>query len=414
MTQTRRQFLQRGALLLPAAAAMPGVMVKALYGAVNGSTKNLILVDLDGGNDGLNTVIPFGLNGGTYYTEYRSSLAVPESSVLKIDTEIGFHPSFSHLKTHFDAGKVALIQGVHYPNANFSHEVSSRIWDSGSEDPAVLDGWMGRMLSLYPAPAFPNAMAASSNLPRVYFGANGFVPAFTSTSSFKFPYDSSNWSDKDNRRVAYEAGVNASVAGGPNISEMGAIGVGVLDLIDTFQTMPELTEVGDYPDHYFSNSLRLVARLMNANLGMNIFRVSLGGFDTHDEQEVDNHHTERLQIVSQGVNALYDDVAAMGKAADTVFVIYSEFGRTVYENGSGGTDHGTVNPVFVFGDGVTGGIVSPHPSMDPGQLDPQHDELAMNTDFRDVFGTVISDIYGANPAVVFPGHSFTDLGFMGP
>ena len=166
--------------------------------------------------------------------------------------------------------------------------------------------------------------------------------------------------------------------------------------------------VGAYPDSSIANPLRLVARLMNADIGMQYFHVTYGGFDHHSAQNENGKHANKLLAVSDGVSALYDDLAAIGLADDTVIVVFSEFGRTVYENGSAGTDHGSTNPVIVFGNAVSGGLASAHPSMDPVDLD-EDGELPMQVDMRDVLGTVVQSWLGEDPAVVFPGHSFSPV-----
>lgn len=411
MTHTRRDFL-RTSSLLATAAALPGFLAQSVRAAAGGGTKNLILFELEGGNDGLNTLVPFGMNGGSYYTEFRPTIGVAEELLLKLDTNVGLHPSLSELKTHYDAGRMAVIQGVSYPSPSFSHEVSAKVWGKGTVDPNVVEGWIARLLNLSAAPAFPCALDVSSAVSSVFQGANQFVPAFTSLSGFSFPYDGAYWSDKTNRRAAYEACVAASaVAADPRLATMGETAEGMLSLIDTVQALPSYTHVGSYPNHYASNHFKLVMTLLNANLGMNVFRVRLGGFDTHSDQNKDGYHAGRLALVSQGIQAMYEDIQNLGLGADTVFVVYSEFGRTVYENGSGGTDHGTVAPVFVIGDPVVGGLVSTHPSMDPAALDG-HGEPAMTTDVRDVLATVAFRLFGANVAQVFPGHAFSDLGFL--
>ncbi len=408
---SRREFLKRGALLGSAAAVLPSLLVRAVHASPGGSAKNLILIDLGGGNDGLNTLVPYGLDGSTYYSEFRPVLNVPFGQVLDLGGGLGLNPGLAELKGHFDAGRVAIIPGIGYPNPDFSHEVSEEIWATGDPSRALKTGWLARMLNQFPEPSFPCALDVRSSTSTLFAGSDGFVPAFYGISNFKFPYDSQHWSDKDNRRKAFEDAVNASLASGGGVGTMSDVAVEMLGLIDTLQSVPDFTHVGTYPSHWFATQMKLVARLLNANLGMQIFHLTHGGFDTHSDQELGGYHTGRLQILSQAIDALYADLASIGKAADTLFVVYSEFGRTVYENGSLGTDHGTVNVAFVIGDAVNGGVVGSHPSMDPGNLD-SHEELMRTHDLRDLFGTVASKWYAANAGGLFPGYAFTDLGIL--
>ena len=411
MTVSRRDFLKKSLVFVPAAAVAPGLLVRAASAAPGGSARNLVLIELDGGNDGMNTLVPHGLNGGAYYTEFRPTLNIPVGQVLDIGGGLGLNPGMAALKAQFDAGRLAVLPGIGYPNPSFSHDVSADIWATGDPTLGELDGWLGRMLAQFPQPSFPCALDVSGHLDRILVGSGGFVPAFSSIGHFNFPYDGHAWNDKDNRRVAYEAAVDGLHGSGGRVGAMSGTAKGMLQLIDTLQAVPEFTHVGDYPETYWSNSLRLIARLSNAGLGLRIFHVPYGGFDTHGDQELDGYHTTKLQIVSDGIQALLDDLASVGQANDTIFVIYSEFGRTIYENGSAGTDHGSTSVVFVVGPQVNGGVVTSHPPVDPTQLDAD-DELQRTADFRDVFGTIASRWYGANVTSLFPGHTVTDLGFL--
>jgi hypothetical protein len=244
-------------------------------------------------------------------------------------------------------------------------------------------------------------------------GSDAFVPNFTDADDFAFPYDSDHWSDKDNRRTAYSAIAGGLGSDGSDLGIMANTSAGILDLIDTFETLPEFNHVGVYPDTSLGRRMQLIARLMGAGIGMRYFHVGRGGFDDHSNQNKDDQHAENLAQVSQAVSALYADLVSVGLADDTIIVISSEFGRTVYENGSKGTDHGTVGPVMILGNAVTGGLTTAHPSMDPADLDPETGELPTTTDFRDVFGTILDRWLAGNPATVFPGHAYTDLGFLG-
>jgi uncharacterized protein (DUF1501 family) len=188
-------------------------------------------------------------------------------------------------------------------------------------------------------------------------------------------------------------------------------------LIDAFQAVPGFNHVGQYPDHWFADSLKLCARLMNSGLGLQIFHCGIGGFDTHADQNLDGYHGNLLEVLSQSIAALHADLTAANLASSTLFVVFSEFGRTLYQNGSLGCDHGTVNPVLVIGDPILGhgGVVNPHPSLDPGNL-TDFSEAQTAIDFRDVFGTIVKRHFGesgANLAAVFPNHTVTDLGFLG-
>ncbi len=404
MVHSRRDFLKRGMFVIPVAATMPGVFVRAAFGGTGSSTKNLILLELEGGNDGLNLVVPYGVNGGAYYSEFRPTIGIPANSVLQLNGSIGLNPSCLKLKQRYDAGQVAIVNGVGYPQQNFSHEIAQQIWAKG--DPSLLSptGWLARLLNQFPAASFPNSMTAEDGTERAYQGINEFSPAFGWLGAFDFPYDYDHWEDQGNVRAAYEAIVTAQTQAAGSIGTMSSTSKSLLQLIDTINAMPNLNYAGTYTDDYFGDRLKMIARLMNANLGLHVFHVTQWGFDTHSEQETDAYHSTLLGDVFNSVDALMVDLAAMGKLQDTVIVVYSEFGRTVYENGSGGTDHGTINPVIVVGGGVNGGVKNAHAPMDPNQLD-ENGELPRQADFRDIFGEIGSKLFGVTKASLFPGYT---------
>ncbi len=412
MTITRRDFL-KGLVIVPTAAALPGAMVHAMMAPPAAGSRNIIFVDLKGGNDGLNMIVPSGLNGGSYYSEFRPTLGLPQGSLLSLSADIGMNPALAALHSHFQAGRLAVCQGCSYPDPSKSHEVSQRVWNTGDPAGVSPDGWMGRFLAGEgPAPT-PCAVTVMSSLSTLMKGSGSFVPAFEETDSFVFPFDWDHWNDQDNRRAAYAAMATGLSDAGGDLEAMAGQSQGLLDLITTFDALPEFTHVGTYPEgSSLADRMRVIARLMGAGLGMRYFHVARGGFDTHSEQNVEGKHDERLADVAQCIDGLYADLSSVGLADDTLIVVFSEFGRTVYENGSAGTDHGTVGPVLVLGNGVTGGITTPHPSMDPADLDPETGELPMTTDFRDVFGTIVNNWVSGDASVVFPGHTLTDLGFL--
>lgn len=418
MTHTRRDFLRRSSLLLPAAALGPQMFMRALSAAPGGAQRNLVLIDLIGGNDGLNTVVPYGLNGGAYYTDFRPTLGVPEAELLKIPGEpLGFNPAFAELAQHYAAGRLAIVQGVGYPAPNFSHEVSRRIWQTGSPGGATAsfsDGWLARYLNLYPAPTTPCAADVSDRDFPLFEGVEGFVPTLFVPGDYAFPTDAQQPGDSANRKLAYAA-MTQALANHPGlIGKVAHTASGVLNVMSLVSTLPPINYFGTYPQSPLAIALQTILALMNADLGMRIFYIAFPEFDHHSLQNVDDRHRLALTAVSQSLNGFYTDLVAHNLDQDTLVVVSSEFGRTVYENGSGGTDHGTVNASFVFGTPVIGGLVTPHPGLDPSALD-EFDELPRQADYRDIFATVLKRWYGESPATiqaVFPGHAMTDLGFL--
>lgn len=409
MTCTRRGFLKRSALLGSAAMILPGL--RAAMAAPGASPRKLVLIDLRGGNDGLNMVVPYGVNGGAYFSEFRPTLNQSAGSVLQIGGGCGLNPTMTALKSHFDAGRLAVIPGVGYPDPSFSHEVATEIWATGSLSYDFSEGWLARALDQFAAPTFPSALDVDESVTTVLRGRDAFVPSFTSISQMKYPTDSSHPEDKVARRVAYQSIASGLTSGGGASGTMSTTIGGMLSLIDTLQSVPQYAYAGTYPDHYFAKQMKMVARLLNANLGLDVYHVMLGGWDTHSDQELDGYHSLRLGMLSDTIGAFYADLVNLGIDDDTLVVVYSEFGRTVYQNGSNGTDHGTVNPVFVLGGAVNGGLIVPHPALDPAALD-ENGELARSVDFRDVFGTIVDRWFSANVAQTFPGHAYAAMNFL--
>ncbi len=414
MRYSRREFLRRGSIVVPATLLSNSAILRSVFAAPPGITRNLILVEAFGGNDGLNTIVPWG--SSAYYTDFRPTIGIPESQVLKVANEtVGFHPALAKLKAHFDAGRVAVVHGVSYPNPSFSHEFSQRIWHTGSPLGAS-DGWLARYLNLFPTPQFPCVGEVLWGPTALTSGSTAFVPAFESVEDLTFPQDDWYPDDSTARKTAYASMVNSLASGTGKLAKISDNSKGLVNLIDTFAQIPDVNHVGQYPDSYFSDLLKEIVRVMNANVGMRLFHLGLDGFDTHSEQNTDGYHADRLTTLFDGLTAFYDDLVALGLAQDTLIVVFSEFGRTVYENGSTGSDHGTVDPVIVFGgSGVNGGFANAHPAVDPSQLDPNWNELVTQADFRDVFGTILKRWYGVDQTTndsIFLGHPVVDLGFL--
>lgn len=419
MALTRRSFLRKGMLAVPALALGPKVLFRSAFAAAGAAPKNLVLVELFGGNDGMNTVVPYGVDGGLYYTEYRPTIGVPEGTLLKVAGHpVGLNPALEKLKAHYDAGRLALVQGVTYPDPSYSHDFSQKIWHTGVPGAPPADGWLARYLNLFPAPPFPCGAELFDKLTPLAQGASSFFPAVSSLDSFVFPYDAYHYEDAANRKATYAAMAAALKSAGGQVGAIAATADGVMSLIDAFAGVPPVSYVGSYPDDSFAEGLKLIVRLLKADLGMRIFHVGYGGFDTHEGQTVDDYHGSLLKLLDDGLDALRTDLVAQGLAQDTLVVVFSEFGRTVYENGSVGTDHGATNCMFVLGESgaVNGGIVTPHPSLDPTTFTADGEPaMSQNADFRNVFGTVLKRWFGASDgdvAVAFPNHAVADLGFV--
>jgi uncharacterized protein (DUF1501 family) len=364
----------------------------------------LVLIQLGGGNDGLNTVVP--VDDDRYYTN-RPTLALPKSDTLQIGDGVGFHPSFDALTPFYGEGDMAVLQNVGYPVPNLSHFRSTDIWLSASDSDEVLStGWIGRYLDQ----AFPDFSEQSTDYPlAVQVGGLGSMlfqgPAANMGMSLTTP--------EIYEQIASE-GTLFRTDGLPDTtygSEMEFVRSVANDAFVYAAAVQEAAQRGtnrvDYPaPNPLATNLAIVAQQIKGRLGARIYHVNLGSFDTHANQA--DRHALLLRHLADAVSAFLQDLAADGMAQDVLVMTFSEFGRRVQENGSRGTDHGTAAPLFLFGGGVEGGLYGSVPDL--GALDGTGN-IAFETDFRQVYATVLRDWFGltAQETTAILGNAFDPL-----
>ncbi len=363
--------------------------------------KIMVFIELNGGNDGLNTVVP--LDQYNKLALHRQNVLIPENKILPLSgvTGTGLHPSMEGLREMFDDGLVSIVQNVGYPNQDYSHFRSMDVWMTGAPSNQYWnDGWLGRMLEAdhptYPT-GYPNAdtpdplavqigivapvslmgsgfpMGVSVNDPNeIYDLVNDYIePAPATPYGDELTYIRTVMQ----KTKAYSEVIKTAAIAGQNFSSM-------------------------YPPDFENNladQLKVIARLINGGLKTQVYLVSLGGFDTHSEQVADGqtdqgNHAQLLYELSQAIRAFQDDLELMGKADKVCGMTYSEFGRTIASNESTGTDHGAAAPLIVFGKGVQPGIIGSNPNI-PQQIDPSAD-VPMVNDFRSVYASVLQDWFG--------------------
>jgi uncharacterized protein (DUF1501 family) len=398
---TRRSFL-KSSTLLALAPTVPGFLAQAARAAKPArDARVLVVIQLDGGNDGINTVVPFADEG---YAKYRKSLYLRKDSLVKINDRVGLHPALGNVAKLLDGGRLAVVQGVGYPNPSRSHFRSMAIWHTARFDvedgpPQVLSnrvGWIGRALD--------HAKPADGAAGAIYVGA-GTVPTAVrarraAVSSLTHPRD---------LVLAPEVRVKSAPPAGDEREDLaGFVRRNALDAYATADRMAEVMQARDgaarYPATQLAADLRLVARLIKANTGTRVFYARQPGYDTHSGQV--NTHYSLLGELGGALKALHDDLTAAGLADRVAVLTFSEFGRTVAENGSAGTDHGTAGPVFVVGPKVTSPLVGDTPSLT--DLDPKHGDLRVGLDFRRVYATVL-DNWLDLPAEAALGQKFAHL-----
>jgi uncharacterized protein (DUF1501 family) len=346
----------------------------------------LVLVELKGGNDGLNTAIPFA---DPLYARLRPRIAIARDKVVQLDERVGLHPSLEKLKVAWDARELAIVQGIGYPDPNLSHFRSIEIWDTASRSDEYLEsGWLARAFRQSPSPA---TFAADG----VVVGAGGMGPlagsgaraiALTSPEQFL-----------RNARLARGEGESAN----PALAHILRVERDVVASAERLHAGATIATA--FPAGTFGNAAGTSAQLAANRCGVAVVRVSLGSFDTHANQA--GVHTALLRQLGDGLAALREALIEIGRWDTTVVATYSEFGRRVAENRSGGTDHGTAGAHFVMGGQVKGGLHGAAPALD--RLDG-NGNLPFAVDFRSYYATFLDRWWGMDAARVV-GSGFRPL-----
>lgn len=411
---SRRSFLQRLGMATGGLFFLGSTPVRA-YGRspwldrlrALETNRVLVLIQLSGGNDGLNTLVP--VENDLYYNA-RPTLAINKSTTLSLASGLGLHPSMAPLMDRYQQGHMAILQNVGYESPDLSHFRSTDIWVSGS-DAATLEttGWVGRYLH-ETAPTFsesppttPLAVQLGGGSPMLLQGPSANMGmSILSVELFERLAETG---------LLYNA---ANVPLTPYGTEMQFVREVANDTFTYASAVQEAAERGPnsvpYPtNNALARDLAVVAQLIKGRLGARLYAVSLGGFDTHANQA--NTHSALLNALATAVQAFLDDLAASGMGQEVLVMTFSEFGRRVQQNGTDGTDHGTAAPLFLFGEGLNGGLYGSAPDLT--NLD-NTGNLKFETDFRAVYFTLMKDWFGMDPGLATEvlGTSFTPLPFV--
>jgi uncharacterized protein (DUF1501 family) len=351
--------------------------------------KLLILVELKGGNDGLNTVIPYA---DAQYAALRPRLAVPRDQVLQLDDHAGFNPALSPLLPLWQEGQVAVVQGVGYPAPNLSHFRSIEIWDTASKSNEFLQqGWLTRAFAQAPVPRAYAADAVVVGSAELGPFAGGGTRAIALTNTERFLQQA---------RLAAPAGQanNAALNHILRVEYDIVQAAAGLNTQHVFQTA--------FPSTVFGNAIRTAAQVAASRAGVAALKVSLNGFDTHSGQA--GTHNRLLKDLAEGLAALKSALSEIRLWDDTLVATYAEFGRRPRENASAGTDHGTASAHLVLGGRVKGGLYGQRPALD--RLDG-NGNLPFAVDFRDIYATVLERWWGVNAAIALRGR-FTPMDIL--
>ena len=396
MDTTRREFLKTGVTLLGAGALLPAVLQKALLtlqkeplrGAPVDDGRILVVVQMAGGNDGLNTVIPFA--DGRYY-DARPNISIPPKDALSLDDTTGLHPSLREMKELWNQGVLAIVEGVGYPNQNYSHFVSMDVWQTGDPRHKLSDGWLGRYCEKYQgqheAPFL--GLAIGRSLPTSLQTPAVAIPSVDSLNTYKFQDDTS--------APALSAARHHSLLElyrqGNAIPSYGALLDRTIQAAETSTAILQKAHAQykpavQYPSNSLASALQIVAEAIASNTGVKICHVSIGGFDTHADQIVDQ--SRQLGYLSASLHAFYSDLKAQGLDSKVVIMTWSEFGRRVKGNGSQGTDHGSAAPLFFMGTPVKGGLYGQRSGL--ASLD--NGNLQYTVDFRSAYASALETWLG--------------------
>ena len=403
---TRREFLQlsgRGIGLLAFSRFAPSFLVNSALAATPAPEKDrpiLVLVQLAGGNDGLNTLIPF--EDANYY-RLRPTLGIAKDKVLPLSATLGLHPACAALHRLFHEGKLAIVQNVGYPNPNRSHFRSTEIWETASSSNEFLPtGWIGRYMDNACAGApsgshDPVGIHISNGLPQSFLAANDH-PTFG-----LLPGAGNRRENEENRRLLETLAGQSGPGENDNASFLQHTLMDALVTEKKVQSvLSEYQGTTPYPANPFAASLRNVAALIAAGLPTRVYFVSLTGFDTHSNQA--NQQANLLTTLSEGLAAFQQDLEAHRLDGQVTTMTFSEFGRRPSENESRGTDHGTAAPLFVMGSRVKGGLHGTAPDLNLAH----NQDLTYSTDFRSVYATVLERCMGC-PAEPVLGGKFAPL-----
>ena len=369
----------------------------------------LVVVQLNGGNDGLNTVVPYG---DSQYYDNRPAIRIPEGDVLHLNDEIGLHPSMAALRPFFDEGKLAIVQGIGYPNPDRSHFRSMDIWHTAEPDEMAEDGWLGKTIhDIDPRADNPLlAVNVGRGLPRAFHLPGVSVASVASIDSYGVL---TSMSAATQRASALDVLTRMYAARDVPAEAMFYIGQTGLDAqrgADTLrQAVKDYTSAVQYPTaNPLAASLKAVAQIQLAGLGTRIFYTQIGSFDTHANQaEV---HAGLWQRTSEAIAAFYADLKEHNANEDVILWVFSEFGRRVRDNGSG-TDHGAGSVAFMIGDRVNGGLYGEYPSLRPERQ--VEGDLAFNVDFRSIYSTLLERWLHVDPEPIVGGN-FEQLDLVKP
>ena len=363
------------------------------------SNEVLVVVQLTGGNDFMNTVVPY--TDQNYY-DFRSNLAIPAENVISIDSDLGF-PEFARpFFDEYENGKMAILQGVGYPNSSRSHFRGMDIWHTCVPETIADEGWLGKLVrELDPQKENPlTAVNIGRGLPRALSAIEVTITSVADLDNYGLMSDLDDMNTKDQTLDAFKKIYAQAVGTGIVRDYIASTGLDLLRGAEILKKAPEnyYSEV-EYAGNPIANSLMDIARIHLAGLGTRVFYAQHGGYDTHaNEGPV---HPKLISELSQAVSDFFQDLRDHDASDNVTMLIFTEFGRRVRSNGSG-TDHGAGGGAFVLGDHIDGGLYAEYPSL--SLKDQDNGDLAFTYDFRGLYSTLLEQLFGIDPVPIVGGN----------
>ncbi len=401
---SRRDFLRHTSLvsLTPLVPSLFG----RIAGAANASAdaRSLVVIQLDGGNDGVNTVVPFGDDD---YSRNRDALRLDTKKLHKLNDHVGLHPQMKAAKHLFDDGRFTIVQGVGYPNPNRSHFESMRIWQTARLDAEDRNGygWLGRALDAEQKSRIPGQPGAiyvgPEQAPTALWGRRAEAAAVGNLESAKLPFAA-------DQMIPASSQLAADKASGDDLSLFTTRQVlsayAAADQLQRDFTV-KAESATKYPGTKLAEHLKIVSQLIQSGSGARVFYTTQGGYDTHASQLYT--HSGLLRDFSEALSAFLNDLKSKGLEDRVLILAFSEFGRRVKENDSQGTDHGAAGPVFLAGSMTAGGLIGPMPNLS----DLDNGDIKMNIDLRQIYATILEDWLHLDAARILDG-KFPKSGFI--
>jgi len=407
MDVSRRLFIRDGVATVTLGLAAPAFL-SAIAQAQGLPSRRLVVIYLGGGNDALNTLVSY--QDANYYSR-RPTIAVAAGQVLQVGTDaggraLGLHPRLGGLRNIFNEGRLALVQRTGYPNSSRSHFEAGDIFGTANPQLSTGSGWLGRYLDTLPRPL--DALAAwntSGETPRALLSAQSGVPAIPNASTYTYASPNRGAAAVQERTAAQAMAANPA-SGRPHLAFVNSTSRGAIETLDRVAQATSYTPTVVYPNNGFGLALRTVAGAIVRGAGSRVFWVQTGGFDTHAQQGGSGGAYGNLMgALGDGVWAFYSDVRNNGLANDTTVLVFSEFGRRISENGSGGTDHGAAGVMMALGGMVRGGLYGTAASLAPGSpaLENNSGDVQYETDFRSVYARVLDQWLGVSSVPILNG-----------